>query len=184
MRTGDYTITGLDPGDYIACEESQTDWFQSWPDNTGADCTSVSKTDLEPWGYAFTINSGEDEENNDFGNFEQGTKSGTKFEDPNADGDLTDGNGLAGWPINVYADDGDGILQAAEYTAGPVGTGDDRCDGDYVITGLDPGDYIACEESQTDWFQSWPDNTGADCTTSLGCDRPRAVGLRVHHDLR
>ena len=172
---GDYTVDGLDPGDYIACEVAQTDWFQSYP-TSGADCTGSSgATDLGDVGWAFTLTSGQDETGNDFGNWTTATKSGTKYEDPNADGDLSDGTGLENWTINVYADDGDGVLSATEYGAGPAGSDVTDTNGDYTVDGLDPGDYIACEVAQTDWFQSYP-TSGADCTGSSGATDLGDVG--------
>ena len=60
---------------------TQTDWVQSFP-SSGADCTTDSgATDLAQWGHAFTIDSGEDETGNDFGNFQLIDKSGTKYDD-------------------------------------------------------------------------------------------------------
>ena len=173
---GDYTVSGLDPGDYIACEVSQSGWSQSYP-TSGADCTGSSgATDLGDVGWAFSITSGQDETGNDFGNWQQGTKSGTKYEDPNADGDLSDGIGLENWTINVYADDGDGVLSASEYGAGAVGSGGTTdSNGDYTVSGLDPGDYIACEVSQSGWSQSYP-TSGADCTGSSGATDLGDVG--------
>ena len=42
--------------------------------------------------------------NNDFGNWQQGTKSGVKFQDNNADGSKTGDPLLDGWTIRVYND--------------------------------------------------------------------------------
>jgi hypothetical protein len=161
---GDYSIT-LSPGKYIVCEEAQTDWFQSAPDNEV--CAAGAPT-LSPGGWAIDLQA--DDPGNDFGNYQQGTKSGTKVEDDDADGNITEdaANGLSGWTINVYADDGDGNLSATEYAAGTVGSGGTTDgDGNYTVSGLDPGAYIACEVLQTDWFQTFP-SSGADCTTNSG----------------
>ena len=174
---GDYTVTGLNPGAYIACEVLQAGWTQSFP-ASGADCTGSSgATDLAAEGHAFTLTSGEDEVDNDFGNFQPGTKSGTKFNDLNGDGVWDAGEpGLAGWTINVYADDGNGILSATEYAAGAVGSGGlTDSNGLYTVSGLIPGDYIACEVLQAGWTQSFP-TSGADCTVSSGATDLAAIG--------
>ena len=64
------------------------------------------------------MTSGSTEPNNDFGNFQQGTKSGVKFNDLNGDGTKDAGEpGLNNWVIRAYADtNGDGTLQATETT--------------------------------------------------------------------
>ena len=69
--------------------------------------------------------------NNDFGNWREGTKSGIKFEDENADGDQdAEDLPLDGWVIRAYADDGalpgNGIIELDEYNAGPAGSSDWR----------------------------------------------------------
>ena len=183
--SGSYLFDALNPGKYIVCEVAQdTDhpgtWFQSAPMSgvTEATATCDFVAGNAEWGYGIELSATENDTGNDFGNFQQGTKSGTKVEDMDGDGDITEdaANGLAGWQINVYVDDGDGILSAAEYAAGAVGSGGlTDASGDYEVTGLDPGDYIACEETQTDWTQSYP-TSGADCTGSSGATDLAAIG--------
>ena len=94
-----------------------------------------------------------------------GSKSGTKFEDDNADGVFDAGeSGLSGWTIKLYEDDGDQVLEAAEL-ASMVSTTTDS-DGNYTFDDLLPGDYIVCEVQQTGWTQSLPHaSTPADGTT-------------------
>ena len=114
---GFYEFTDLFPGDYIVCEELQTDWIQSLPHGTTTSSTDTCDLDSDnaEFGYAFEITPAEHETGNDFGNYQQGSKSGTKFEDLNADGVRDAGeDGLPNWQINVYADDGDGDLSATE----------------------------------------------------------------------
>jgi hypothetical protein len=150
---GDVSFGELPFGDYDVCEVLQASWFNSDP--AGATlCETV------------TVSAANDPYV-DFGNFQQGTKSGTKFEDPNADGDLTDGTALPGWVINAYLDDGDGILSAGEFAAGVAATDTTDANGDYSFS-LDPGDYIVCEELPADWFQSAPNPGTADCSAGTG----------------
>jgi hypothetical protein len=156
---GYYEFPDLFPGDYIVCEELQTDWFQSFPTGT-ADCSAG--TGLAPEGYAFTIQQGLDETGNDFGNFQQGTKSGLKYEDENADGTQDGGDlNLTGWTIKAFNDND---------SSGTLSTGDtleatDVTDGSGYSFSLDPGDYVVCEVLQANWTQSEPANTICDDDT-------------------
>jgi hypothetical protein len=179
---GSYLLS-LDPGDYIVCEVLQAGWTQSYPTDAhveAADCSAG--TGLGPVGYAITIAPGDQQTDNDFGNFEQGVKSGTKFNDVNGDGDLTDGVPLAGWTINAYVDDnGDGILSATEFAAGAADSDVTNASGVYTLT-LDPGDYIVCEVLQTGWTQTFPtaaDSEAADCTTDSGATDLGPVGYAI-----
>jgi hypothetical protein len=159
---GDYTLT-LDPGTYVVCEVLQASWFQSAPGN--GKCSAINPgAGVGAGGFAVTITSRSTESANLFGNFQQGTKSGSKFNDMNANGvrNLPEDVGLAGWTIRAYKDDGagggtagDGILQAGETTIAASATTD--ASGDYTLT-LDPGTYVVCEVLQASWFQSAPGN--------------------------
>lgn len=100
-------------------------------------------------------------------------KRGVKFEDTDADGERDDGEpGLAGWEIQVYADDDeDGVLDDSELDAGPVAAtttadGSGRLDeGGYEFR-LDPGAYVVCEVQQDGWHQSLP--SGEACAVGDG----------------
>jgi hypothetical protein len=142
-------------------------WIQTFPNTVGGEvidtCDAVAGQ--EAFGYAFSASSGSDETGNDFGNFEEITKSGTKFEDVNGDGDLTDGVALDGWTINLYADDGDtpGELDASDAWLDDAITGaGDWPDGYYEFPDLGPGDYIVCEESMAGWIQTFPNTVGGE----------------------
>ena len=78
----------LDPGTYTVCEQDDTPatgYAQSFP-TAGAACSGPD-SDNAAFGYTFTITSGdvESHRDNDFGNYQQGIKSGYKFEDLDAD---------------------------------------------------------------------------------------------------
>ena len=162
--TGAYELS-LDPGKYVVCEETESAaWTQSAPNNTI--CAAGAAT-LEPGGWAITITSGSTDTGNDFGNFQNGTKSGTKFEDLDADG-TDDGEleaGLANWTINAYADtDQDGVLDATEYAAGAAATDETDATGAYSLSlapgGTNAGKYVVCEVTESAaWTQSAPNNT-------------------------
>src|SRR5207247_809673 len=112
----------LNPGTYVVCEVSQATWTQSEPNNLK--CAAIAG--LGAGGYAITVTSGSSETGNNFGNFQQGTKSGTKYNDLNANGTRNVGEpGLANWTIRAYVDvNGDGTLQAGETTIAASATTD------------------------------------------------------------
>ncbi|MFC2042200.1 SdrD B-like domain-containing protein [Chloroflexota bacterium] len=150
---GNYQLT-LDPGRYIVVEQvsNQSSWFES-PD---ADTTLVNSYDSDygQYGYDITLESGDSETGNDFGNYQQATKSGTKYEDLDANGVMNGSDaGLGGWTIAAFADNDDSddlsagdTLADSDVTAGS---------GDYELT-LDPGSYIVVEQisDQGGWFES------------------------------
>jgi hypothetical protein len=182
---GFYRFVSLLPGTYTVCETLKTDWFQSEP-SSGPDC--LAHTGVASEGYTVNIQFGTVDSGNDFGNFQQATKSGRKFEDLQADGFTGDGvdddsdPGLNGWTIFVYNDnDGDGDLSAGDTLETSVDTANDGViDGAYSFT-LDPGKYIVCEESQGltgTWFQSYP-AAGADCSSDVNGDGVADVGYAI-----
>jgi hypothetical protein len=161
---GSYSFANLFSGDYIVCEVLQADWFQSAPTSAPTGETLVTNCPGSPntTGYAFTMGGG-DRENNDFGNFQQGSVSGTKFKDKDDDGVKDAGEtGLSGWKIHVFNSAG------TEVSGSPVTTDGS---GNYSIS-LNPGTYTVCEEitDHTGWVQSYPTVTTTDSTscTALG----------------
>jgi len=106
---------------------------------------------------------------NDFGNFQAGTVTGTKFKDKDDDGVRDAGEqGLGGWEIHAFNAGSDVHTTTAS-------------DGTYSFTLL-PGTYTLCEtlSGQTGWVQSAP-ATGADCSghTHGGTITPGATGYTV-----
>ncbi len=92
------------------------------------------------------------------------TKSGTKFEDLNANGVKDAGEpGIAGWPIY--------LLNAAGTTVVQSTTTDSN--GDYTFDEIVPGSYKVCEAADnntsdsTTWYQSYPKTGTTDLYT--GC---------------
>jgi uncharacterized repeat protein (TIGR01451 family) len=146
---GSYSFGGLAPGSYLVCEGVTTGWTQSFPSGTG--CASATGTTVEDAGYAITLTSGENEIGNDFGNWRYATKTGTKLEDQNGNGDLTDGVPVPGIPINLI-DAGTGTVVATDVTDGS---------GVYSFDQVVPGTaYLVCESTVAPtWTQSFPANT-------------------------
>jgi hypothetical protein len=79
-----------------------------------------------------------------------------KFKDADNSGTFNAGDtGLDGWSIIVYADDGDGVLDADDIQVDSAVTSGG---GNYEFS-LSPGDYFVCEVAQTNWDQTAPSNT-------------------------
>src|SRR5947207_2157791 len=128
-------------------------------------CSAISG--LGSGGYAITVTSGSSETGNDFGNFQQGTKSGVKFNDLNGNGVKEPGDpGLSGWTIRAYTDtNGNGSLDAGETTVAASTTTNGA--GDYTLP-LNPGKYVVCEVQQSTWTESMPANTKCSAIVGLG----------------
>lgn len=142
-ETGCYTFENLTPDTYTVTEASRTGW-------SSADETEGSQT--------VTLTS--ENETLYFYNYRQGIISGYKWEDTNADGQLTCTEGeeasicedkLSGWTIFLDIN-GDGILNNEE----PSTTTDG--DGNYHFD-VDPGTYSVCEVVKPGWQQTYPINS-------------------------
>ncbi len=86
----------------------------------------------------------------DFGNYQLGKISGTKFNDLDGDGTWDAGEpGLSGWTITLSGTD--------EITGTPVTlTTVTDADGDYYFTGLTKGTYTIAETMQAGWTETLP----------------------------
>src|SRR5437588_9940245 len=111
----------LEPGTYLICEVVRANWTQSAPSSTPhttARCdwrSDVCSTDLSSGTFG----------GRDFGNYTTGTVSGTKYEDPNADGTLTDGTVPAGptaWTVKAYTDAATPVFVKSTTTSTTDGT--------------------------------------------------------------
>src|SRR5262249_23948017 len=93
-----------------------------------------------------------------FGNYQNASVSGIKFNDVNGDGTqaATGEPGLSGWTIHLF---GTNTKDGSVHQHTTTGTG-----GAYSFTGLTPGTYTICESLQAGWVQTLP--TGpVDCST-------------------
>ena len=166
--SGAYSFS-LAPGNYVVCEVLQPGWTQTHPSGGVAECASDAA--LGPQGYAFTMTSHHSHPNNNFGNSQQGSKSGLKYEDDNGDGNRDGGEDpLAGWEIRAYVDtNGNGSLEAGETTLADSDT-TAAGTGAYALQ-LSPGKYVVCEVLQAGLTQSEPapaDNECGDTIAGLG----------------
>ncbi len=158
---GAYSLT-LNPGKYIVVEVlPNSTWHQSYP-ATGvlAGGLNTGGTLLGPNGYAITMTSRVPDPGNDFGNWAPAVKSGNKYEDRDADNDISDDldKPLSGWTIRAYADNitANNLLDQAEYDAGDVASSTTAVTtGAYSLT-LNPGKYIVVEVLKNNWIQSYP----------------------------
>ena len=157
--SGEYTFPNLQNGDYIVCEVKQTGWSQSLPNAGSADKADCSiDTTLGALGRGFKM-TGPDHLGNDFGNYQNGTKSGTKFEDTNGNGVRNTGEpGLAGVQIHLFGTDGLGRAVHEHATT--------DANGNYSIS-VPPGNYTACESVPAGYTQSFP-TSGPSCAGHTG----------------
>lgn len=167
---GYYRFDGLSDGTYTVQEVCpDASWFQSFPGpNPAASCGDNTHT--------FTIDLTTPTHRGNFGNYQNATKSGTKFKDADNSGTFNTGDsGLDGWSIFVYEDDGDGVLDAGDSLASSAVTAGG---GDYSFS-LTPGDYFVCEVLQANWDQTAPSNTvcAADPFTAGLADGGYAITL-------
>src|SRR5262249_10160903 len=94
----------VQPGTYTIGEVTQAGWVQTAP------------IPIPPGEFVVTVVAGQTSANNDFGNFQQATKSGEKFNDLNANGIKDSGDpGLAGFTILAFTDsNSNGLLDQSE----------------------------------------------------------------------
>src|SRR5437588_695316 len=148
----------LEPGTYLICEVVRANWTQSAPSSTPhttARCdwrSDVCSTDLSSGTFG----------GRDFGNYTTGTVSGTKYEDPNADGTLTDGTRSEERRVGkerTYTDAATPVFVKSTTTS--------TTDGTYSMD-LEPGSYLICEVVRANWTQSAPGNTACSSVSGAG----------------
>ncbi len=133
---GYYEFTNLVPGNYTVCEELQGGWTPISPDpNTNNGC------------YGVEVTPGQNIVNKDFGNFQNVTLSGYKFEDLNGNGTWDQGElPLDNWTVNLGGTVSDSVV---------TGFGDWDT-GYYEFSNLGPGSYSISETLPVsgDWMQT------------------------------
>ena len=124
---GFWSISGVSPGMHIVTEVSQTGWVNTYAPGS----FTVTNTDVSGL---------------DFGNYEQTSIHGYKFNDLNGNGVDNSDPRLAGWTILLVGTDGQGhaVSTSTVTVAG----------GEYSFTGLAPGTYTVSEQAQTGWTQT------------------------------
>src|SRR5262249_2309014 len=84
---GNYSLTLLSGQQYIFVEVQQSGWTQSFPStNVLANGLNTGAITLGTRGYAELLQDSQNYPGNDFGNYQNATKSGVKFNDLNGDG--------------------------------------------------------------------------------------------------
>ena len=76
----------------------------------------------------------------------EGAISGTVYEDVNGDGSLADAVGVAGVNVDLYLDDGDGVIDAGDTLVDSTTTDGS---GNYTLTGTGAGTYWVVVDSTT-----------------------------------
>jgi hypothetical protein len=167
---GNYTLSGILPSQtpYLVCEVLPAGYTQSAP-NANTTLGAGEKLAACPAGYAaqgyeITVSaSAQSFTGNDFGNYQNGSVSGTKISDANGSGTVDAGEvGLANWPIHLFGTTGLGAaVHRHELTNGS---------GQFTFANLPPGQYKLCEEQKPGFLQKFPTlaTAGAiDCGTLL-----------------
>src|SRR5262249_36190410 len=127
---------------------------QSFP-ATGADCSGHGGG----VGYSITLASGDSDTGNDFGNFQNATKTGTKVVHRKGNGAKDTGEpGLSGGTIHLVGTDGRGNAVHVHATTNGSGA--------YTFS-VAPGSYTVCETIPSGYTQSFP-TSGADCSAHGG----------------
>ncbi len=136
-QNGAYGFNDLLPDNYVLLEVLMAGWTQIF----GADPVALG--------------AGETSTGNDFGNFQNGSISGFKWNDKNANGVVNeDEEKLNGWTVTLY--------NAQNQALGSTVTANG---GLYSFTNLAPGSYSVCETQQTNWVQTYPASNGCHTIT-------------------
>jgi photosystem II stability/assembly factor-like uncharacterized protein/uncharacterized protein (DUF2141 family) len=131
--SGNYLFSNIPIGNYTVSEVQQNGWQQTLPVNNSS--------------YSVTVTTGQTVSGKNFGNFQLGTISGTKFNDVNANGVKDAGEvGLQNWKIKISGGKNDSILTDAN--------------GNFSFSNLFLGNYTIAEVQQNGWIQSLPVNSG------------------------
>jgi len=135
--SGAYVIPGVPVGTYTVAEVVKDNWVQTHP---------AGGT------HEVTVNPGETVTGIDFGNWAvRGQIHGSKFNDMNQNGVRDAGEpGLANWQIYVDED------LNGQWNAGELLVTTDA-EGNYLLTGLEPGSYTVAEMPPGGWQQTYPE---------------------------
>jgi hypothetical protein len=164
-ENGFYEFDNLKPGvNYFVSEEIPTGWFQSFPNQDAVDDENQNVLFVEGVGFVWgpvNLLSGGEETDNNFGNYQLGTKSGFKFNDLNNNSVWDDDEPvIAGWTINLWGfvpSEEDG--EPDELVIIDTTTTDEN--GFYEFDNLIPGQtYFVSESQVTGWQQTFPVDLG------------------------
>lgn len=143
----------LQPGTYTVCEGTKDGWFQSFPTN-GPNCDAHAGAG--GFGYTVALGLGVEAAGKNFGNFQNATVQGFKFQDKNGDAvrDVLD-PALGGVRLHLFGTTSGGLPVHAHTTTDVLGT--------YGFL-VAPGTYTLCEDIPAGWTQSFP-ASGPNCAT-------------------
>ena len=177
--SGYYELT-LDPGDYIVVEVLQSTWYQSAPGTDVVGTVTTGGEVLGQYGYAISLDSGDSDTLNNFGNYLLGSIHGFKFEDIDANG-LYDGTDTPMADVTIFIDENaNGVLDWTD-AGGMNGVWDEGegerwtltdSNGKFHFEDLLPGTYTVVEgfTDGTTWMATVdhdtpPDGIGDNTTT-------------------
>ena len=175
-----WTVYLLISGNPISTTTNGSGYYEftglAWGNYSLAECLNVSDG-CDTWTQiytppAVTVN-GENltSDNNNFGNFQNGSISGYKFNDLNGDGvKQAEEPKIADWPFSyVFDANDDGAFdeQATNFTTSQ--------DGNFSLSDLAPGKYQICENPQTElgWVRTAP--ASSDCRTRTIADSGQTI---------
>ncbi len=145
---GTYSFSDLEPDTYFVQEVVPANYVQTAPTGDGL--------------YVVDVTAGNNSGNRDFANFKKFKITGTKYNDKTGNGITGDDSGQGGFTINLFKDDGDGVLDAGDGT--PIQDVTDA-NGAYEFTGLGPGTYFVQEVGQAAWIRTVPASPAPDYYT-------------------
>jgi uncharacterized repeat protein (TIGR01451 family) len=157
--SGNYVFTGLTPGDYYV-EFVEPAGYSFTLQDQGADDTLDSDANISTGlTQTFSLASGEVNTTIDAGLYQTGSVSDFVWVDTNQNGIQDAGEpGLAGVTVNLY-DSADNLIATTTTDAS----------GNYIFTGLTPGDYYI-EFVAPAGYNFTPQDQGADDTTDSDAD--------------
>lgn len=136
---GDFVFNNLYPGMYTLSEIVPPGWVQTYPtgDSFGQ--------------YQFIVESGDVLGDHEFGNYQQSTISGIKWNDINGNGiyEPSSESVIPGWQVYLDLDES-GTFDLGEPFTLTNGLGG------YQFTGVAPGSYRVAELPALGWIQSYP----------------------------
>jgi|GEM_PF-1454717 len=136
--SGSYSFVNLLPGMYSLGEQLLSGWTQIFGPSS------------------VNLSAGTNSTGNNFGNFQNATISGSKFNDLNGNASWDAGEpALSGWTITLYDNGGSGALLTHQVAQ----TATDGS-GNYSFTNLPPTTYRLCETMQAGWAQTFPTGNG------------------------
>lgn len=125
---GNFSFTNLTPGSYTLSELLEDTYTQIFAPQ------------------AVTLDAGEVDAQNDFGNFKNALITGYKWNDQDGNGIDNEEPRIASWEIQLKEE---GNVTATTTT---------DSNGNYAFANLAPGDYEVCEVQQNGWEQTFPSN--------------------------